>query len=131
MARVVSLDKTDVVFGKQSIQWFPWIGTRGLRTLSLLATADKIAHEKDQLSIIYHLPSPEEFWAHIRTTVLSPPGAVALAAIMRDKFAEKFDSFAPEQLLDESNGRSRLDVSGAVESCKAILETSTGRVWNK
>ena len=30
-ACIVRLDTTDVVFGKQSIQWFPWVGTRAIR----------------------------------------------------------------------------------------------------
>jgi hypothetical protein len=40
---------------------------------------------------------------------------------MPNKAVEKFDDFTPEQLLDEANARSRLDISGAVEACATIL----------
>jgi ATP-dependent Lhr-like helicase len=120
-ARVISLDKSDVVFGRQSIQWFPWVGTRGLRTLSLIAKSTKIAHETDQLSITYHLSSPEEFRAHLREVSKSQPDAVALARLMPNKAIEKFDAFAPEQLLDEANAQSRLDVSETRAACAAQL----------
>jgi hypothetical protein len=33
----------DLVVGKQTIQWFPWVGTRALLTLSLLTKAAKLA----------------------------------------------------------------------------------------
>ncbi|HMJ88374.1 MAG TPA: DEAD/DEAH box helicase [Candidatus Acidoferrum sp.] len=35
----VGLDKSDVLLVAGGIQWFPWTGTRGLRTLSIIATA--------------------------------------------------------------------------------------------
>jgi len=120
-ARVVRLDERDVVFGRQSIQWFPWVGTRALRTLSLLAKSAKIDHETDQLSITYHLSSQEEFFAHLRGFTKSQSDAVALARLMPVKAVEKYDDFVPEQLLDEANARSRLDISTAVEACETIL----------
>lgn len=120
-ARVVCLDKTDVVLGRQSIQWFPWVGTRALRTLSLLAKSAKIGHETDQLSITYRVSSLEEFYAHLREVTASKPDSIALANLMPVKAVEKFDDFAPEQLLDEANAQSRLDVSAAVEAAKIIL----------
>ena len=124
-ARVVSLDKTDVIIDRQSIQWFPWVGTRALRTLSLLAKSAKIACEIDRprLALTYKLSSPEEFYAHLREVANSQPDAVALARLMPVKAIEKYDDFAPEPLLDEANAKSRLDVSGAVEAVKIIITT--------
>jgi hypothetical protein len=40
------------------------------------------------------------------------------------KAAEKYDDFAPEQLLDEANAQSRLDISGALSACKTVLNAS-------
>jgi ATP-dependent Lhr-like helicase len=120
-ANIVRLDKTDVVFGKQSIQWFPWIGTRAMRTLSLFANSAKILCETDKLSLTYRLSSPEEFYAHLREIIKSNTDAVALACFMPNKAVEKFDEFAPEQLLDEANAKSRLDVSEARAACAAQL----------
>jgi hypothetical protein len=122
-ACIVRLDTTDVIFGRQSIQWFPWVGTRTMRTLSLFANSSKIACDTDKLSITYHLSSPEEFYAHLCQASKSPPDAVALARLMPNKATEKFDGFAPEQLLDEANAKSRLDVSEARAACAAQLES--------
>ncbi|HUB87467.1 MAG TPA: hypothetical protein VMB22_06210, partial [Verrucomicrobiae bacterium] len=121
-AHVVSLDKTDVVVGRQSVQWFPWVGTRAMRTLSLLATSAKIASDTDKLSITYQLPSPEKLFAHLREITNTVPDAVALASLIPNKAAEKFDDFAPEELLNESNAKSRLDIAGAIEACKRTLQ---------
>jgi hypothetical protein len=120
-ARVVSLGKGDVIFGRQKIQWFPWVGTRALLTLSLFAKSAKIVHETDQLSITYQLSSQEEFFAHLREVTNSQSDAVALARLMPVKAVEKFDEFVPERLLDEANALSRLDISGAAESCNGFL----------
>jgi ATP-dependent Lhr-like helicase len=121
MAHVVSLDKTDIVFGNYSIQWYPWVGTRTLRTLSLLAKSAKIVHEIDQLSITYRLPSPGEFFAHLRAVTSSQPDAVALAKLIHNKAVEKFDCFAAEEILEEANARSRLNVPEALEACELLL----------
>ena len=63
-ARVVRLGERDIIVGRQSVQWFPWVGTRALLTLSLLAKSARIAHEIDRLSITYQFPSLEAFLAH-------------------------------------------------------------------
>ena len=42
----------------ESVQWFPWLGTRGLRTLKLHARCDGIAVERDVLSITYRKQIP-------------------------------------------------------------------------
>jgi hypothetical protein len=97
-------------------------------TISLLATSAKISHETDKLSITYHLSSPDEFYAHLREITKSQPDAVALARLMPIKAVEKFDAFAPEQLLDESNAKSRLDISGAVLACNTVLNPLGGEV---
>jgi hypothetical protein len=120
-ACIVRLDTTDVVFNRQNIQWFPWVGTRAMRTLSLFASSAKIKCDTDKLSITYQLSSPEEFYAHLREITKSNTDAVALARLMPNKTVEKFDEFAPEQLLDEANAKSRLDVPEARDACAAQL----------
>jgi ATP-dependent Lhr-like helicase len=118
-ACIVRLDTTDVVFGRQSIQWYPWVGTRAMRTLSLFANSAKISCDTDKLSITYHLSSPEEFYAHLREITKSNTDAVALASLMPNKAVEKFDEFVPEQLLNEANAKSRLNVPEARAACVA------------
>lgn len=122
-ARLVRLDTTEFVLGRRSIQWFPWVGTRAMRTLELLAKAAKITYETDSLSITYHLSSLDEFYQHLHEITSKRPDATALASLMPVKTVEKFDEFAPEVLLDAANGQSRLDISEAFSACeKTILE---------
>jgi hypothetical protein len=120
-ARSVGLAERDIFVGQQNIQWFPWVGTRALLTLSLLAKAAKIDHEIDRLSITYELPSLELVWGHLRQITASEPDSLALARLLPVKAVEKFDEFVPESLLDEANARSRLDVREAVAACAAAL----------
>lgn len=120
-ARAIGLLEKDVVVGRQGIQWFPWLGSRALITLSLLAKAAKIIHETDQLSITYRLPSLEAFREHLRTVGSAPPDAVVLARLLPVKATEKFDDFVPEQLLDEANAQSRLSKEEAIDACNMAL----------
>jgi len=120
-ARAVGLNKSNVILGRQNIQWFPWVGTRALLTLSLFAKSAKIAHEIDRLSITYQLSSQEEFLAHLREVATSPIDGVAIARLLPIKAVEKYDDFISEQLLDEANARNRLDILCAVEACKSIF----------
>jgi len=120
-ARLVRLSETNIVIGRQRIQWFPWVGTRTLHTLSLLAKSNRIPHEQDRLSITYHLPSAKEFFEHLRQILSSDPDGVQLARLMPVKSVEKYDDFLPETLLDEANSRGRLAVPEALAACTDAL----------
>jgi ATP-dependent Lhr-like helicase len=123
-ARMLGLDNTDLILGHQFVQWFPWVGTRALLTLSLLAEFAKISHETDQLSITYYLPSPDDLCAHLLQFATSPPDPTALSRLlpMGLRFVDKFDEFVPPPLLDEANSKSRLDISGAIVAAKSFVE---------
>ena len=112
-AGTAGLAERDVVVGRQGIQWFPWVGTRALLTLSLLAKSTKIIHETDRLSITYQLPSLGIFREHLRQIPASERDALALARLLPVKAVEKYDDFIPESLLDQANARSRLDLREA------------------
>lgn len=120
-ARAVGLAEQDILVGRQRVQWFPWVGTRALLTLSLLAKSAKMVHEMDRLSITYQLSSEEAFLQHLRQITGSEPDALALARLMPVKAVEKYDGFIPEPLLDEANARSRLDLAEARAACIAAL----------
>jgi ATP-dependent Lhr-like helicase len=72
-ARRVGLAEKDIIVGKQSVQWFPWIGSRGLLTLSLIAKSFGIAAEADQLSITYHIDCLNQFDDHLRKIASADP----------------------------------------------------------
>jgi ATP-dependent Lhr-like helicase len=116
-AQLARLSERGIVAGHQRVQWFPWVGTRTLLTLSLLAKSNKIQHESDRLSITYHLPSSKEFLDHLRQIASSRPDGVELARLMAVKSVEKYDDFVPEALLDEANSRGRLAVPEALAAC--------------
>jgi ATP-dependent Lhr-like helicase len=122
MARTIGLVERDVVMGKQTIQWFPWVGTRALLTLSLFAKASKISHESDRLSITYQFLSLEGFRQHLLQITSSASDSLALARLMPIKAVEKFDEFVPESLLDEANARSRLAIGEAREAAVACAQ---------
>jgi ATP-dependent Lhr-like helicase len=115
-ARRVGLTEKDFLIGKQSIQWFPWIGTRGLLTLSLLAKYFGIEAEVDRMSIIYHVNSLNQLHEHLRRKVAAELDSVSLARLMPVKCFEKFDDFVPESLLDKANAMTRLSIRDACEA---------------
>ncbi|MBI5387753.1 MAG: DEAD/DEAH box helicase [Verrucomicrobia bacterium] len=120
-ARTVGLAEKDIIVGRQGIQWFPWVGTRALLTLSLLAKSAKISHETDRISITYELPSLDVFREHLRQITASEPNAIALARLIPVKAVEKYDDFVPEALLDEANARSRLSLQETCVVCASAL----------
>lgn len=121
VATALRLAERDIVVGKQTLQWFPWVGTRARLTLSLLAKAAGIAHEVDRISIHYRLTSLEAFRAHLQNIIALPPDRVALARLLAVKAHEKFDGFIPESLLDEANVRRCLAWEEACAACEACL----------
>jgi len=120
LAQMVGLPTGDLICGKQTIQWFPWVGSRTLRTLSLMAKSSAIPHDLDRLSITFHVRSREELLNQLRQLVRFPPDAISLARLLPIKSVEKFDDFISDDLLDEENSRKRIDLAGAFRACEAL-----------
>ena len=97
----------------ETVQWFPWLGTRGLLTLELHARFDGIAADCDALSITYKKINPTRWRAHLESIVSGERTALNLARRMAVKTFERFDDVLGEELLDEANARDRLDLPGA------------------
>lgn len=116
-ARSVGMAEKNVIAGRQGIQWFPWVGTRALLTLSLFAKSAGIVCEMDRLSITYKLLSLDTFRNHLRKITATGPDAVALARLLPVKAVEKFDDYIPESLVDQANAQSRLALLEALEAC--------------
>ena len=109
----VQLNRHDVVVGRQSIQWFPWVGSRTLQTLALMAKSENIRCEIDRLSLTFQLASLDLFLDYLRSVSNSKRSAIDLASLLPVKSIEKFDDFIPESLLDESNAKRRLNIEEA------------------
>lgn len=97
----------------ESLQWFPWLGTRGLLTLELHAKCDGLAVERDELSITYKKTHPARWREHLESIARGERTALDLARRMNVKVFDKFDDMLAEELLDEGNARDRLDLPGA------------------
>ena len=111
----------------ESVQWFPWLGTRGLLTLELHARCDGLAVERDGLSITYKKTDPACWRAHLESIARGERSALDLARRMVVKTFDKFDDMLAEELLDEANAHDRLDLSGAklrAEQAVHILATT-------
>jgi ATP-dependent Lhr-like helicase len=97
----------------ESIQWFPWLGTRGLLTLELHAACDSLEVIRDELSITYKKIETARLRKHLESIASGNRTALELAQRMGIKVFDKFDDTLMENLLDEANARDRLDLPGA------------------
>ena len=105
----------------ESIQWFPWLGTRGLRTLGLHALCDGIPVTQDEISITYKTSDRLRFGAHLESIANDSRTALELAQRMSVKAFDKFDDLLSHELLDQSNARDRLDLLGAKSRAQQML----------
>jgi ATP-dependent Lhr-like helicase len=110
-----------VLVRRDAIQWFPWVGTLGMRTIALHATAACIPHETDSLSITYKTNSLSNIHAHWREIAADVRAPLELARHMTVKTFEKFDGVLSDELLDVANARDQLDPSAARAAAAAAL----------
>jgi ATP-dependent Lhr-like helicase len=109
----------------ESIQWFPWLGTRGLRTLELHARCDGIAVTHDELSITYKSSDIRRFRAHLESIANDHRSALELAQRMTVKVFDKFDDLLSHEQLDQANARDRLDLLGAKSRAEQMLASDS------
>lgn len=107
-----------------SIQWFPWLGTRGLLTLELHARCDGLAITRDELSITYQKVSTSRLREHLLSIQQNSRTVLDLARLMQVKEFDKFDDLLTEELLDAANARDRLNLEGA--KSRAVHALSNG-----
>jgi ATP-dependent Lhr-like helicase len=122
IACCLGLNKSDILYQTGQIQWFPWVGTRGLQTLWLHAKRAKIDVTLGKLSITYHVESAESFLDHLIQIAEWEIEGEELADLLPVKTTEKFDEFIPPNLLNTSNARSRLDLNEARTMVKYVIK---------
>ena len=113
MACSLGLDKSDLLIQPSWVQWFPWVGTRGLLTLWLHAERADMNAKLGRFSITYKVASLKEFLDHMRQVSEWDIAGEELADLLPIKSYEKFDCFIPTELLNAANARSRLDLDEA------------------
>lgn len=96
-----------------NVVWFPWTGTKTLRTLALLAKHHGVQATLGQISICYQNTNMSELLAHLSQVANTRITAEELSPLLAVKQFEKFDEYIPEALLDAANARERIDISGA------------------
>lgn len=109
----------------ESVQWFPWLGTRALLTLELHAKCDGIAAECDALSITYKKTDLARWRTHLESIAIGKRTALDLAQQITLKTFDKFDDTLVEELLDEANARDRLDLPGAKLRAEQAIQALT------
>jgi len=113
--------QNDVLVMPHRVQWFPWVGSRGLLTLKVYANAMSVAHELDKLSINYYVDSPEAFFDHLKEIANSSDQACELARFIPVRAIQKYDDLLPNDLLDEANGHDYLDMNEAKDIARQAL----------
>ena len=107
---------------------FPWRGDRALNTIMLhLRALDFDAIAEAGLLAVVGAPQEALDTTLRRLVEAGPVDAVALAAAVRNKAAEKYDWLLPESLLCEDFARRALDPQGAWEALKEVV--SAAKLW--
>jgi ATP-dependent Lhr-like helicase len=125
-ARGAGLHHGDVLNLDDAVQWFPWCGTRTMRTLELWAQDKGLDCTTDALSLTFQGMSPEKLEGCMTEIIEGKPDAVRLAALMANKTVERFDSYVDEDLLNKANSKFRLDLASAAKAARRAINTSGG-----
>ena len=107
-----------------SIQWFPWVGSRGMQTLELHARCEKIVCKTDSLSITYKKVTLGQWRAHLQSIIENKRSPLHLAQRMAIKTFEKFDEALSDDLLDQANAHDRIAMNAAIQASMKALAAS-------
>lgn len=111
-----------VIADKTGVRWYPWCGTKIMRTLELFARRERVMPSVDFLSLHYPGWDEERLHQHWRAMVDFGGAPTELSELMATKCFEKFDAFVPPTLLNAANARDRLSLKGAQTIASAQLK---------
>jgi ATP-dependent helicase Lhr and Lhr-like helicase len=120
------LDSPFLVQGREVI-WFPWTGTRVVRTLWLLGkfagirSVDSDAHD---LSLVFRKTSADEVRAIYLRFLQDCPSAETLARQVTLGPKEKYEPYLTDSLISRTFAREALDIPGALEVIRIQLADS-------
>jgi len=115
------LNQSDLIDLDDCVQWFPWAGTRTMRTLQLWAKHNGLSCSKDHLSLAFDDVSRADLEQHLALLAEVGTDPVQLAELMPNKQWERFDRYVDERLLDKANSECRLDLPAAQEAARRTL----------
>lgn len=124
VAGKIGLGKSNLIEVPGGLRWFPWVGTRCLRTLSIFADLNGIACETDRLSIYLPLETRERFSDLIQQVLSSGIDVSAAGARVTPRIVEKYDEYLPDDLLIKACAIERLAIDEAID----CLRTESQRV---
>jgi ATP-dependent Lhr-like helicase len=118
VAKTVGLGISDVFPAPGGMRWFPWAGTRCLRTLAIMAELVGVTCETDRLSLWVPVPGLSEFRDFLKGLASSKITPQQLGSRVTPRAVEKFDEFLPDELLNKACAADRL----AVEETLTVLK---------
>jgi ATP-dependent Lhr-like helicase len=116
------------IFRTESVQWFPWLGTRSLLTLELHARCDGLVAERDELSITYKKVDRARWLEHLETITCGSRTGLDLAQQMTVKTFDKFDDALTDELLDAANAIDRLDLPNVKHRADEAFRLNSGQL---
>ena len=115
----MGLENSDLLAGAGGLRWFPWVGTRCLRTISILAELNGVTCETDRISIWLPLSSRSEFLVFAERVLSARIDPRDLGSRVTPRVVEKFDEFLPDDLLTKGCASERLALQEALASFKS------------
>jgi ATP-dependent Lhr-like helicase len=117
VATTVGLGTSDVLAAPGGVRWFPWVGTRCLRTLAIMAELNGVNCETDRLSLWLPVSGINEFREFAKRLTNSRITPQQLGSRVTPRAVEKFDEYLPDELLTKACAAERL----AIEESQAAL----------
>lgn len=118
--RKANLHRNPILHTANNTTLFPWLGTKAMLTLALCAKLDHIPCEIKRLSLVYHA-SAEDVFRHLERVTRKAFTPYDLADILPDKHPEKYDEYAPANLLDKINAERMLAMTEAESAAYKVL----------
>ncbi len=118
--RVTGLNQGSVLKNGAGADFYPWVGTRTMRTFELCALTDGLRVDRRPLSLRYEADE-EALRTHFMKIAESRFDPLELAQKIPDRHREKYDEFLPDELLDRSNINRCLQIAEAAEVARRVI----------
>jgi ATP-dependent helicase Lhr and Lhr-like helicase len=121
VAKTVGLNTSNILRTSGGIRWFPWVGTRCLRTLAILCELNGLSCDTDRISLWLPITGPDNFGEFLTKLATARCSSDQLGSRVSPRQVEKFDEFLPEELLVRACATERLAVEEAEAAIGATL----------
>jgi ATP-dependent Lhr-like helicase len=122
VAKTVGLDTSNILRTSGGIRWFPWVGTRCLRTLAILCELSGLSCDTDRISLWLPINGRENFGEFLTKVATTKCSSDQLGSRVLPRQIEKFDEFVPDELLVRACATERLAVEEAEAAIRTVLK---------